>query len=58
MIWWMSGQVFNLLGGAVRATLDGAAALFGLHLLLAARRRSWRLSAAEAWPATSTTSCA
>jgi len=41
IISWMSGQVFNVLGGAVRATLNGAVALFGLYFLLAAPPASW-----------------
>lgn len=41
IISWMSGQVFNVLGGAVRATLNGAVALFGLYFLLAAPPSSW-----------------
>lgn len=43
---WMSGQVFNVLGGAVRATLNGAVSLFGLYFLLCAPPSSWsRLTA-------------
>jgi len=41
IISWISGQVFNVLGGAVRATLNGAVALFGLYFLLAAPPTSW-----------------
>ena len=41
IISWMSGQVFNVLGGAVRATLHGAVALFGLYFLLSAPPASW-----------------
>ena len=41
IISWMSGQVFNVLGGAVRATLNGAVALFGLYFLLSAPPASW-----------------
>ena len=41
LISWMSGQVFNVLGGAVRATLNGAVALFGLYFLLSAPPASW-----------------
>ncbi len=41
IISWMSGQVFNVLGGAVRATLNAAVALFGLYFLLAAPPASW-----------------
>jgi len=46
IISWMSGQVFNVLGGAVRATLNGAVALFGLYFLLAAPPSSWTRVAA------------
>jgi len=46
IISWMSGQVFNVLGGAVRATLNGAVALFGLYFLLAAPPASWSRVAA------------
>ena len=41
VISWLSGRVFNVLGGAVRATLNGAVALFGLYFLLAAPPSSW-----------------
>jgi predicted PurR-regulated permease PerM len=46
IISWMSGQVFNVLGGAVRATLNGAVALFGLYFLLSAPPASWSRVAA------------
>jgi predicted PurR-regulated permease PerM len=46
IISWMSGQVFNVLGGAVRATLNGAVALFGLYFLLSAPPSSWSRVAA------------
>src|SRR5262245_22970298 len=46
IISWISGQVFNVLGGAVRATLNGAVALFGLYFLLSAPRASWSRVAA------------
>ena len=46
IISWMSGQVFNVLGGAVRATLNGAVALFGLYYLLVAPPSSWSRVAA------------
>jgi len=38
---WMSGQVFRIIGGAVRGTLNGAVALFGLYFLLCAPPASW-----------------
>ena len=41
IISWMSAQAFNVLGGAVRATLNGAVALFGLYFLLSAPPSGW-----------------
>jgi predicted PurR-regulated permease PerM len=38
---WMSAQVFRVIGGAVRATINGAVALFGLYFLLRAAPSSW-----------------
>jgi predicted PurR-regulated permease PerM len=38
---WMSAQVFRVIGGAVRGTINGAVALFGLYFLLRAAPSSW-----------------
>jgi predicted PurR-regulated permease PerM len=46
IISWMSAQVFRVLGGAVRGTLNGAVALFGLYFLLCAPPTSWSRVAA------------
>jgi len=43
---WMSAQVFRVIGGAVRGTLNGAVALFGLYFLLCAPPSSWSRVAA------------
>jgi predicted PurR-regulated permease PerM len=46
IISWMSAQVFRVIGGAVRGTLNGAVALFGLYFLLCAAPSSWSRVAA------------
>ena len=39
---WMSSQALRVLGGAVRATLNGTVALFGLYFLMRSDRPIWR----------------
>jgi predicted PurR-regulated permease PerM len=43
---WMSAQVFRVIGGAVRGTLNGTVALFGLYFLLCAPPSRWSRVAA------------
>ena len=42
---WVSGQAIRVLGGAVRATLNAAVALFGLYFLLSSTPAVWHTAA-------------